>query len=110
MPENGTNGNGRQKIPQWAVVTAVLLNSMAVLVLGPLAIWALNRIVEHDRAVSIITSNRFDAKDGAELKGRVARLEDFMANGIPPKWFVDRVDKLEARLERIEATLEMKRP
>lgn len=103
MPDS--EANDRARIPQWAIVTAVLLNSVAVLVLGPLAWWALERIVDHGNALSVVASNRFDAKDGEELKGRVRRLEDFMANGIPPKWFVDRVDKLETRLERIETAI-----
>jgi hypothetical protein len=49
--------------------------------------------------------NRFTASDGAAVWREIAAIRENIAKmptEIPPKWFVERVDKIDCRLEKIE--------
>lgn len=62
------------------------------------------QLSELNTRVAVIEGNRFTTDDGKELWKALA--ERPLRGDVPPKWFVDRVDKLEARLEGIERRLE----
>lgn len=94
----------------------VVVNFVATVAIAPICGWAFLTILDHDRELASIKSNRFTATQGADLNTRLAKTEDTLANGIPPKWFVEKVQKLEdasldqtKRLTRIELLLEQKR-
>lgn len=119
MSDNPTiNGNGRKAmgIIQMLLGGLAVLNTLGLLVVVPLCAWVLSTVMEHDREITANKANRFTAADGAALTTRVARNEDTLANGVPPKWFISKVENIEAttndvnkRLTRIELLLE-KRP
>lgn len=111
--DNGTNG--RQRVPQWAIVAAVLLNTFVVLIISPIAVWSLGRIIEHEKELTAVGATRFTAIDGAAIGSRVSKIEDTLLNGIPPPWFREKVQKVEEiatdtnrRLQRIEIILEQR--
>ena len=57
---------------------------------------------------SEVQGNRFTAQDGKEVWMEISRVREAIAmipSTLPPKWFVDRVDKIDARLEKIENRL-----
>jgi len=62
-------------------------------------------IIEHqalDRRVNTIESNRFTVADGLELWKEIGSIKSEIATlprEVPPKWFVDRVEKLERKID-----------
>lgn len=73
---------------------------------------ALARIAELDQRASdlevwraSVNASRFTATDGKEVWKEIASIRETMAREQAPRWFVERVDRLESRLTDIEKQL-----
>jgi hypothetical protein len=83
----------------------VILNlvlSAALTLLGSVQIWMMNSIVDHGERLAAIQANRFRAEDGLLVWKEIAAIRQDLATvprENPPQWFVDRVNKLESKLD-----------
>jgi hypothetical protein len=58
--------------------------------------------------VAVMESSQFTNKDGLQVWREIAQVKEGMAampQMAPPAWFVDRVARLEAKMDRIDAVL-----
>ena len=65
-------------------------------------------LMAHGEQLAAIAASRFDSSDGLEVWKEIAALRQDIAvlpREVPPKWFVEKVDKLELALEKISAKL-----
>jgi len=59
---------------------------------------------DQNARIAAIEANRFTSKDGTALLGQINALAQKIAQmpqEVPPKWFLDRVNKIETRQEQI---------
>jgi hypothetical protein len=64
-----------------------------------------NSVANIDKRLAIVENNRFTANDGLMVWKDIANLRETMARlpvEYPPKWFVDRVERLESLQVRTE--------
>ena len=90
----------------WKIALALLATLIAIQ--SALLGFCLTQVVELRAAVQGIQASRFTANDGMRLMETIAQLQSSIATipkEIPPKWFVEKVDRMDARMERIEAKL-----
>lgn len=67
--------------------------------------WAINKIYDFEKRITTIESNRFTSGDANELLKLMMEIQREMATipkEVPPKWFVDRVNGLDDRLQKVE--------
>lgn len=60
---------------------------------------ALNEV---EKEVIRIQGTRFTADDGKNIWQAIYRMQADINSGEPPEWFVERIDRLESRLDRLE--------
>jgi len=96
------NGNGDS---WYRRMTAALTPPVLILVASSQA-YFLQQIHGIDKRVVAIEASRFTAEDGLavwkginECKAQIAKLP----TEVPPKWFIDRVDKLEKKIDALAA-------
>ncbi len=103
--------NGR-----WPAMVKMLLVAIPILCSANIgfAAWTANRIVGQGADIATINASRFTAEDGLEVWKEIANLRTLMAGlptEVPPRWFLDRVARLEADMtvhnEKIERRLEI---
>jgi hypothetical protein len=72
---------------------------IAIALLG--VVWVGGTVIDLDKRIVAIEANRFTQEDAADLQKQIAGLP----SQAPPSWFLDRVEKLEDRIEAIDAKL-----
>lgn len=74
--------------------------------------WMLQDVVEMHSQLAEVRGNRFTSADGLQVWKEIARLENRISSiptEIPPAWVVKRMDRMDKRLERLEARVLDKR-
>lgn len=100
-----SSGNGKVLALQ-AVFT--LLSTLAIAISG----FLLSEVYSINATVKEMSGNRFTSRDGLDVWKELSRIEKMVISvprDQPPPWFVERVGRLEHRLERIEERLEQTR-
>lgn len=100
---NGDGANGRMfMLLQWLIGILVSVNIA-------LTVAFMRTTLENDNRITAIEASRFSAKDGLEVWQAISLLRNdiITANAripaeFPPRWFVERVDKLEKRVDVVE--------
>lgn len=55
-------------------------------------------ISENSEKLTVISSNRFTSQDGLEVWKAIGELKSALPGEVPPKWFIERVDRIEMQL------------
>ncbi len=99
-PEKRTGRiNGAQL---WANVFRII--GVINAIVAPLILYMFASVIDLDRRVSTIESNRFTSRDALDMQIQInERLADRPTRAeVPPAWFIDRVTKLEERVTQLE--------
>jgi len=78
----------------WFATTAEILLALSL----PAVAWALTKVVDHEARIATIEGNRFTAQDGKDIQRELSNIwREISAfpREIPPKWFEERVDRID---------------
>ena len=87
------------------ISTSMVLNgvTVALLTLSMFVLAGMSAGIENNKEkLSTIVGNRFTSQDGLEVWKAIGELKAVIPNEVPPKWFIDRVDKLEGQLTELQ--------
>ena len=90
--------NGWSRWQEW--ITRSLLAGLVVV-----GFWQVRVVVGLSNEVAGIKASALTAEDGRAIWSEISALRESVAampRERPPKWFVDRVDRLERRFDRLE--------
>ena len=90
----------------WRLLDVVL--SITLLVIVGVEGWNIRTTVSNMSRITAMEADRFTSRDGLEVWKEMAKIREDLATvprEVPPKWFENRVNALEVRLERIEQAL-----
>ena len=63
--------------------------------------WAVGQVVDHNREIAVMQGNRFTSEDGLEVWQAIADLKAELLTEMPPRWLVDRLDRLENKVDAL---------
>lgn len=106
-----------QRAKAWAFIVERLIPLLMPLVLLTVG-YVYGRIADHETRLVTIEASRFTMAMGQELRDKISGVELQIGRlelREPPRWFVERVDKIEAHLLRVDDSIdrlrdEVKRP
>ena len=70
--------------------------------------WAAVNSVDNSKRISVIEGNRFTAADGLDIWKEIGKIKEILAQmpkEVPPKWFLDRFNVLEQKVDKIQEDL-----
>ena len=102
-----SSSNGEVKAI-WKVLNIVAGLLLAVLV--AMSTWTISTVSDNKIKLATIEANRFTSKDGLEVWKAISMMRESIPKEVPPKWWVDAVNKSDAnlsnRLDRLESSIE----
>jgi len=91
----------------WRILDIVL--AFLVAISSATAGWGAKAVIDLQNRVTAIEASRFTAAMGLEVWQEIAAVKQSLAalpREVPPKWFIDRVDALDRKLESIDDRLQ----
>lgn len=85
-------------------IVGVFITSSAIVGV-PACAWLSSTVIANGNRIASIEGGQFTASDGAALGAELAGVRERLAsvhNEKPAAWLVDRIDRIDDRLERIE--------
>ena len=83
----------------WALLLKVTL--AIVPIIAAMAGWATKEVLANSRDVAVMKQNRFTSKDGLEVWKQIESLRVKCELGAPPQWVVDRLNRMETKLDSL---------
>lgn len=71
--------------------------------------WEVKEIVDIEAKIGLMQGNKFTSADGLEVWKEISVIKSSLAqlpNQYPPKWFIDRVDKMDKKLDDLAFSLD----
>jgi hypothetical protein len=103
---NKGNMNGAQNKLNFRVFEIIL--SVLISVCGATTAWTVKTVITHSEQLAGINASRFTANNGLEVWQEISRIKESIARiptEFPPKWFAERVNNLEERMEKLQVQL-----
>ena len=95
------------KVP-WFQILQICVGLLLTIGLA-LNTWVLTQVVEMKADLAAIKSNRFTSNDGLAVWKEISKVKETVSDGVPPKWLLDRLDRMEesisGRLDKLEDRL-----
>lgn len=90
----------------WRIVDTVI--ALLLTVALALGAWQARTTISHGQQLAGIEANRFTAGDGLDVWKEISSIRTEIATlprEVPPNWFLQRVDRIETRLDAIDGRL-----
>ena len=99
----------------WKVIDLIVRVCVAIML--PAAGFILSHVMDLETRMTAVEANRFTSRDGIELREMIQKKFDLLRSDIteiktsmprevPPTWFLERVTRIEKRVDGLDAKVE----